>query len=244
MNPELEHLIQLQRAESELRRLEGELAEVPRKKNALDKHLAGERQHLDTAKAAHEDCLKSRRRHEGELQDLEVKRSRYREQLMEVKTNKEYTAKLHEIEGVERQIAEREDQILEELERTDALTAELKQAEGAFAEAESRHRAEVEALESAETGLREETEKTRSERDHIAAELPGQTLGLFRRVAKLRGGVAVCEARDGMCQLCHVVLRPQLFLDIKHNDQIFQCQSCSRILYFEPAPPVVAPPRA
>ena len=54
--------------------------------------------------------------------------------------------------------------------------------------------------------------------------------------------VAVAEAKDDTCQLCHVKLRPQMFVDVKLNDQLIQCPSCSRILYFEPEPPVVVPP--
>ena len=73
-------------------------------------------------------------------------------------------------------------------------------------------------------------------------EISEANLELFRRVAKLRGGVAVAEAKDAQCQLCHVVLRPQMFVDVKLNDQIVQCPSCSRVLYYEPPPPEEPPP--
>ena len=36
-------------------------------------------------------------------------------------------------------------------------------------------------------------------------------------------------------------LRPQMFMDLKRNDEIAQCPSCSRILYYEPPVPVEAP---
>jgi uncharacterized protein len=244
MNPELSRLIQLQRAENELRRLEDELSSVPRRRSALERELAQERARLDEAKTAHEACQKSRRRHEAELQDLEAKRSRHKEQLMEVKTNKEYTAKLHEIETVERQIGEREDQILEELERADTLTAALKQAEATCREAEERQRVELAALAEAEARLLATRQRLTEERNGVAAGIAEQPLDMFRRVAKLRGGVAVAEARDGMCQVCHVVLRLQLFVDIKHNEEIVQCQSCSRILYYEPPTPVADTPHS
>jgi predicted nucleic acid-binding Zn-ribbon protein len=46
----------------------------------------------------------------------------------------------------------------------------------------------------------------------------------------------VAEARDGVCTLCHVRLRPQVFNEIRRNAQIIQCESCGRILYFVPSP--------
>ena len=208
MNPDLEKLVQLQRAESELHRVESDLAEVPKARTVLDDRLAEERERLDTTRNALDECQKNRPRHEGELQDLEAKRSKYKSQLMEVKTNKEYTALLHEIEAVERQIGSREDQILEEMERTESLTAEVKKEEGVFTEAEGRHGTEQADLEKRSRELEQDAQRHKAERDAIAGELPEDALELFQRVARLRG-VAVTMAHDGMCHSCHVVLRPQ-----------------------------------
>src|SRR5688572_26416802 len=104
MNPDLAGLIRLQRAESELRRVEADLLSVPRRRGELDASLAAEKAKLEGARSSLDASQKNRRKFEGELQDLESKRSKYKGQLMEVKTNKEYTAMLHEIEGVEREI--------------------------------------------------------------------------------------------------------------------------------------------
>ncbi len=57
----------------------------------------------------------------------------------------------------------------------------------------------------------------------------------------IREASAVAEARDGMCQLCHMKLRPQMYVELKRNEVIAQCPSCSRILYYEPPVPTVAP---
>ena len=74
------------------------------------------------------------------MQDLETKRSKYKGQLMDVKTNKEYTAMLHEIEGVEREIRAREDLMLAEMEKAEGLTAEVKREEGDFKVVETERR--------------------------------------------------------------------------------------------------------
>jgi uncharacterized protein len=59
---------------------------------------------------------------------------------------------------------------------------------------------------------------------------------LFERVAHGRKGIAVAEARDGLCTLCHVRLRPQKFNEVRRNDGLHQCDSCTRILYYVPPP--------
>jgi predicted nucleic acid-binding Zn-ribbon protein len=235
MNPDLERLIRLQHAESELRRVEAELAEVPRQKDELKQDLDRERGRLDAAREALAQTQKARRQHEADLQDLETKRARYKGQLMEVKTNKEYTAMLHEIEGVERDVRTREDQILAEMERSEAVTAEVKSEEEAFKTAEGRAREGGRALDDTARRLEEGRGRLQGERDAIAATLSDDVLELFQRVARLRG-VAVAEARDGMCQVCHVKLRLQMYAELKHNDEIQQCPACNRILYYVPPP--------
>jgi predicted nucleic acid-binding Zn-ribbon protein len=235
MNPDLERLIRLQRAESELRRVEGELQEIPRQKAELEDALGRERGRLDASREALGQCQKARRQHEADLQDLESKRSRYKGQLMEVKTNKEYTAMLHEIEGVERDIRTREDQILEEMERSEALTAEVKAEEEAFQSAEGKARGGGRSLEVRARALEEERGRLAQERDAIAATVGADVLELFQRVARLRG-VGVAEAKEGMCQVCHVKLRLQMYAELKHNEEIQQCPACNRILYYTPPP--------
>jgi len=239
MNADLERLIRLQRAETDLRRVEGELSEVPRRRADLDAALAAEKARLEAARQELAGGQKARRQHEGELQDLEAKRSRLKGQLMEVKTNKEYTAMLHEIEAVERDIRAREDQILSEMERGETLAVEVKREEDLYRQAEERHRTQGRALDERARALGEQAGRLGAERDAVAATVPPGVLELFHRVARLRGGVAVAAAQDGMCQVCHVKLRLQMFVDIKRNEDIQQCPACNRILYYEPAPPVV-----
>jgi uncharacterized protein len=238
MHPDLEKVIRLQRADSEFRRVEAALADIPRRTVETDGRLAAERQRLDAAREAMAHSQKGRRQKESELQDLEGRRSKYKGQLMEVKTNKEYTAMLHEIEAVEREIREREDQILQEMERGEALVLDVKREEAVFKEVEERHRGEVRVIQDEGRALGAEAERHRAERDAVAASLSQEALDLFNRVARLRGS-GLAEARDEMCQACHVKLRPQMYVDIRRNDTLVQCPSCSRILYFEPPVPTV-----
>jgi predicted nucleic acid-binding Zn-ribbon protein len=240
MNPDLERLIRLQRAETDLRRVEADLAEAPRHRAELDAALAAERARLEAARQELGGGQKARRQHEADLQDLEVKRSRLKGQLMEVKTNKEYTAMLHEIEAVERDIRAREDQILAEMERAENLTLQVKREEETHKQAEERHRADVRAVDERARGLDEQVRRLTAERDAVASTVPASLLDLFHRVARSRGGVAVAQAQEGMCQVCHVKLRLQFYADLKRNEEIVQCPACNRILYYEAPPPTVS----
>jgi predicted nucleic acid-binding Zn-ribbon protein len=240
MHPDLERLIQLQRAESELRRVEAELGEIPKTRAATEAALAAERARLDACREALGETQKQRRQKESEVEDYKSKRSKYKGQLMEVKTNKEYTAMLHEIETVERQIREREDEILAEMEKAEALQAEVKQEEATFKEVEARQRTQTRTLDEQAKARGTDQARLQAERDAIARTVSEDALELFGRVARLRG-TGLAEAKDEMCLACHVKLRPQMYMDLRHNETLVQCPSCNRILYYEPPPPVTAP---
>jgi uncharacterized protein len=235
MKPELERLVQLQRAESDLRKVQNDLARIPQQKAALEAALAQERSRLDAAREALAASQKNRRQHESSLQDLEGKRSKYKGQLMDVKTNKEYTAMLHEIENVEREIRGIEDQILVEMERAETLTAEAKAEEAAFKTIEERHRGEAKTLDDRTRSLTADALRLKAERDKVAATLDEDVRARFERIAKKRG-TAVAEAKDGICQECHLKLRLQMYAELKRNDAITECPQCNRILYYDSVP--------
>jgi predicted nucleic acid-binding Zn-ribbon protein len=238
MNPDLEKLVRLHHAEAESRRLEGELAQVPRIRQELDARLAAERARLEAAKAALDATTKARKAHEAAVQDLETKRSKYKGQLMDVKTNKEYTAMLHEIEAVERDIRAREDQILEEMERMETLAQDVKREEAEYKTIEAEAKREKAEVDARETTLKGQAQKAAAERDAALASVPEDVRARYERIARLRG-TGVAEARDGVCQTCHVKLRVQVWAEVRKNESVVECDSCSRILYFEPPPPVV-----
>ena len=84
--------------------------------------------------------------------------------------------------------------------------------------------------------LKASVERITAERADLVRAIDPQVLAIFELVARRRHGVAVAEARDGICTICHVRLRPQVFNSVRRNTEIIQCDTCQRILYFVPPP--------
>jgi predicted nucleic acid-binding Zn-ribbon protein len=238
MSPDLEKLVRLHHAEAALKRTESDLAEVPRLRKEVEDRLGRDRSRLDAARAALAACQKARKEHETAVADLKAKLSKYKGQLMEVKTNREYTAVLHEIEGVEREIKSRDDLTFAEMEKEEGLAQEVRREERDWKAVEADAGKEIAALDARAAALASEVERLRKERDAVAASVPGEALDRYTRVARQRG-TAAAQAQDGVCQACHVRMRLQIWVEVKKNEQIFQCESCSRILFYEPPPPTV-----
>jgi len=239
MNADLEKLVRLHHAEAALKRIESDLAEVPRLGKEIEERLERDRSRLDAAKAALAGTQKARKEHESTVADLKTKLSKYKGQLMEVKTNKEYTAVLHEIEGVERDIRARDDLTFGEMEKEESLAQDVKREEAGFKAVAADAAKEKADLEARAAALAAEASHRQAERDAAAEAIPEEELAIYARIAKQRG-TGMAEARDGMCQACHVRMRLQIWVEVKKNEQLLQCESCSRILYYEPPPPTVS----
>jgi predicted nucleic acid-binding Zn-ribbon protein len=91
-------------------------------------------------------------------------------------------------------------------------------------------------MEADRVATEQELEKTGAERVQVSAAVSPSVLALFERVSKHRRGLAMSEARDGLCTQCHVRLRPQVYNELRRNESVMQCESCSRILYFLATP--------
>ena len=242
MNADLERLIVLQRLDSAAQDAHRRLAEAPEREKALEARLATARDAVAAAKATLAESQNSRRDHEKTVALHQGRLSKFREQAMSVKTNQEYHAIQKEIEFAQTEMKAAEDAVLEKMLEGDDLTAGVKRAEAELAAEQKKIDAEKKAM-AAEAGeLKAALEKLAAERAEVVRALTPQVLAVFELVANRRNGVAIAEARDGICTICHVRLRPQVFNNILKNDQIIQCDSCNRIMYFVPkAVPAPAP---
>src|SRR5688572_2179203 len=135
MNPDLEKLISLQAADREIERLNDEIASLPKRVAVIEAKLAEERAAVERAKAAIKTNDATRRKLEVDIQSQQQKISKYREQSLDVKTNEQYKALLHEIQFAEREIRGAEDKILEAMVDTEAREKELKALEAELKQA-------------------------------------------------------------------------------------------------------------
>jgi predicted nucleic acid-binding Zn-ribbon protein len=234
MLPEIENLLHLQEADKEIRRLQDEIAELPKRVAAIEHKLADTKLQLEKAQTAVKADEASRRKYDSAITDLRGKISKYRDQSLAVKTNEQYKALLQEIQFAEKEIAENEDKILELMVNADARDKEVKAAQAEL-------KAETAEIEKEKEDARKRTAEDekgltewRGKRDGMRAGVNEDLLRHYERVSKFRGS-GISEVRDHKCMACQVMLRPQIYNDVRTGQQMVVCDSCQRILYFNPA---------
>ena len=234
MNPDLQNLKELQVADREISRLSQEIAALPRRVAVIEAKLADSKARKETAAASLKAGEGAKRKLESQIQDLQLKISKYRDQMLAVKTNQEYKALTTEVEFAQKHIREFEDKILEGMLSAESLEKDLKAAEAEL-------KSEAVEIEKEKTEARSRTEIDEKElaewnakRDKLRAAITADVLRHYDRVLKLRGS-AMAEAVDHKCSACQVMLRPQMYNDVRTLEQVLICDSCHRILWYDPA---------
>jgi predicted nucleic acid-binding Zn-ribbon protein len=231
MNPDLQHLIQLQQLDTAAEEARRQLAEEPNQQRVLDERLAAARARLDAARAQLTEGQLARRELDKSLAAVQGRLSKFKDQLMEVKTNREYQAMQHEIATAQHEVGAIEDKVLEHMLAADEIGAAVKEAEQQLKRDETEIDASRRELGQQMERVSKVLDDATARRTALLPSLPPALLATFETIARRRG-IAVTEARQGLCGICNVRLRPQVFNEIRRNDAIIQCDSCSRILYF------------
>ena len=234
MLPDIDKLLELQIADKEIRRLQDEVAALPKRTAVIEQKLAGTKAHLEKVRVAAKSDEANRKKFEANIKDLQGKISKYRDQSLDVKTNDQYKALLHEIQFAEEEIRLNEDRILEVMVSVDTREKEVKAAEAEL-KAET---AEIEKEKEEARKVTAEDQKKlgdwNAKRDVLRQATSEDLLRHYERVMKFRGS-GLAEVRDQKCMGCQVMLRPQIYNEVRIGEKIVICDSCQRIYYYIPA---------
>jgi len=243
MLADLERLIALQQVDLRLQELTRQLDQFPGRRREAQQELERARTALSGARELHTDTLKSRKKLELDVQQLKEKIDKHKAQLYEVKSNEAYRALQHEVDEEQKNMTAAEDRVLEAMIGAEEEEKKIKSAEAELARVEQRVAAGLKTLEAEQGVCQKEADELSAQRTALRATLPEDTLVIYDRIARAHGGIALAEARDEVCQVCTIHIRPQTFAEVRRGDQVHYCESCHRILYYLPAPkPAVEQP--
>ena len=231
MNLDLKQLIRLQSIDLSIQELRARIDKFPGISKALDEKLKSAQVGLESAKEKTKNNQASRKKLETEIGTVEGKISKYRDQMMSVKTNDEYRALQHEIEHAQNGIRKLEDEILNLMLEAETAQANIKTAEARLKEDQVMVNDERKKLEEENKRDLAALDGYLKERKEIQTAVSDDLLLQYERVKKHRGGIGVGPARNEVCEICQVRIRPQVFQMIRKNDQIIACDACQRILY-------------
>jgi predicted nucleic acid-binding Zn-ribbon protein len=243
MPPLLETVVALQKALSQLDDLDRRLSGVPEEMRELhDRYTAGKAE-LDGLQRIVEQSRAERRAAETASQDCAARLAHFQEQVNRVRTQREYSAILQEIDQVREQARALEDQTLAAMERQEEAEAAIATLRQEFDEVERRYAIELEKWEAAKPGVVARAEALRAEIEELRLDVPSASMMLFERIREAHAGQALAEVREARrlprgpslwhCAACSYNVRPQVVMEIRDKGSLVQCDSCKRLLYIE-----------
>jgi predicted nucleic acid-binding Zn-ribbon protein len=234
MLADLKLAIRLQEIDSRLVELQREIAALPVHISVIEKKLIAHERKLEADRAALLSNQKERKSSEAAIQDWEQKISKLKGQMVEAKTNEQYRAFQSEIDFCQAEIRKREDRILDLMGESEPLDRNVKAAEAALRTEKVQVEAEKNRARERTAADQKAAAELKQERAAIVSGMATATVQRYERARKSRRGIAVAEVVDGRCNQCHMALRLQYFQDLKRDDQILSCESCQRLLYYNP----------
>ena len=233
MDQKLQTLISLQAIDSRIAALEADAARLPKEIAAIHAGIEDAKQQVEQAKARLDAARKDQRAKEKDLEVVQGKRSKTEARLYEVKTNKEYSAVLIEIEDIKQEKGRMEEEVLVLMEAQERLTGDIRESEARFKQRETEGRSQEatakELLRVVETDLA----GVRTERKELAGQLPGPILADYDRILRARGGLALVPVtKPNFCGACRMTITPQRLQELRAQASLIPCESCGRYLYW------------
>ncbi len=235
MDGNLQRLHDLQGLDSRIAGLERKLEAIPVRIQGIRHVDEQARSALEAQRSQLTGVRKDRRSREKDLEQNVSEKAKRDAKLYEVKTNKEYSAVLAEIETLKVEKGRIEEEILGLMDGEERLVREIAEAEKRLVRQTEEFKAQEAAATEEQRALDADLAVVRAERDSLARDVPRDLLTQYNRLLKGRGGLAVAVVgSNGICAGCRLSLTPQRFNELRQSSQILTCEGCGRILFYQP----------
>jgi uncharacterized protein len=226
--------VELQKTDTRIRQLRENIETAEQRRAGLEQEF---KQHASSIQEIQDRKTETQhKKNELEIRINETKTSleRANRNLTTAADTKQYEAAMREIDALNKQISGFETQILElleEVDETDKILDERKE--------------EIDSLQSNWDTTQKDFDKQLKSDKKEYAELTGARQTVFadvsprlaavynRLITRSRDGIAVAEVKEGACSACFMNLRKQMLVQLKTTNEIFTCESCTRILYID-----------
>ncbi|MFQ5452664.1 MAG: zinc ribbon domain-containing protein [Candidatus Zixiibacteriota bacterium] len=233
MQHELELLLKLQVIDYDLGELERSKEYLPDMMDNLNREIdEAQNKFIDTVKGLEESKLKQKNL-ELEISTQEASLQKFQQQMMSIKTNKEYDALVSEIDSIKGVISDKETDLLETIELVTAFEKNIDAYKEKLAQVKENNTKQLSILQEKIDSIGDKVSGRENEREEIAASISRQIISAYERVRKGKGGTVVVSVRKRACGSCYKALTPKKVQDIRRGEKILTCDNCGRLLFWD-----------
>lgn len=202
-------------------------AQLDKIKNELDK----DKQALENYSKALQELQVAKKNKDLDLASKEETLKKFQCQLYQLKTNKEYQAKLLEIATAKTDISLLEEEVLKFLDNIETAQQKLNDQKEKFAQKENENKGKRNVLFNEAKEIEINIKTLQDKRIVFIREINKQILSKYEELLKPRAGLAIVPVNTQTCGACFINVTHQTINEIKMYSHLILCSSCVRILY-------------
>ncbi|MGB9761384.1 MAG: zinc ribbon domain-containing protein [Caldimicrobium thiodismutans] len=233
MQEDIVRLIELQKIDLEILRLEKSVAEVPQalKKAKKERDLLKEK--VNVLEKAIEEKEKQKNLFEEELKEEQKRLKQTQARLTQIRGSRDYQILLREIDEMKKTIRIKEDEILKLMEEIENLSKERDNLKNQLEKVQAVLEEETKKFEKFCEEINAEKESLLKKRKEIAEKISGGILRKYELIRQKKGGVGIAAVENGVCEGCFMSIPPQLYNELQKDNRFYECPHCKRIIYFK-----------
>jgi predicted nucleic acid-binding Zn-ribbon protein len=229
---DLEQLLKLQEIDYDIGELERSKEYLPDMMENLRTEMTEAENNLETAKEAITEAKVAQNNLETDLADRESKLQKYQQQMMSIKTNKEYDALVAEIDSLKEEISQKETQLLETIDKIKVLEEKIGEYTEKAGQVKENNSKQLGILQEKVDSIGDKMNEKQVLRKEIKDAISKRTLSVYERVRRGKGGAVIAPVKRRACGACYSALTPKKVQEIRRADFILTCDNCGRMLYW------------
>lgn len=227
----LKTLYLLQVKQSEIDKIKTLRGELPLEVADLDDEIVGLKTRIGKYENDQKDMSTAVSQQKIKIQESTMKIEKYKEQLDNVRNNREFDHLSKEIEFESLEIELAEKRIKEFTQDTKSITDQIESSNELLHEKNLDLQQKKGELDEIISETKQQEEQIREDIKNIETEIEPRLLQAFRRIRKsARNGLAIVPIERGACGGCFNKIPPQKQMDIKLGKKIIVCEYCGRIM--------------
>tara|TARA_Y100001970_G_C13981878_1_gene723610 strand:+ start:72 stop:788 length:717 start_codon:yes stop_codon:yes gene_type:complete len=231
MDLQLKQLISLQDVDSKIIEINSMAGDLPERVESKEKKINDLNLEIQNKNSKIEELEKEIRKLNAENEDSQIKLDKHKSQLFLVKSNKEYDALNEEIDYLKTSLSESEDKFLSLETEKDELSDAKKIDETEIESLKEKLIKEQELLNKTMSDSELELNSLNTKRKGIVKDISDNHLSLYNKL-KDALGMGIAPLNGGCCGNCFSMLPPQMVIEIKSNQIIHSCPSCSVMAFW------------
>ena len=232
MIEDLDKLIELQETDTNLRRLKKIIESAETGRAAIEQEFEQHAFSIREIQNRRDSINEKRTGHEREIADNKTYLERAERNFKHAQNQKEYETAMREVDALQKAIGQAETSIVELLEESEGVEKELAERADEISSLDGRRETALSEFDNSLAADKLEYDTETKHRAAAFATLPERLAAVYDRLAqRSRDGIAVAEVINGSCNACFISLRPQVQVDVRRGNEIITCENCSRILF-------------